>query len=81
MKFSKVEFLVGAFMLAGTAAAASAALPAVAQVDVGQASALRQLVPADELEGAANQQYAQMMADSSLALARRTFHDSSSSSL
>jgi Zn-dependent protease with chaperone function len=52
-----------AFMLAGTAAAASAALPAVAQVDVGQASALRQLVPADELEGAANQQYAQMMAE------------------
>ncbi|WP_439608169.1 M48 family metallopeptidase [Hydrogenophaga sp.] len=52
-----------AFMLAGTAAAAGAALPAVAQVDVGQASAMRKLVPADELEGAANQQYAQMMAE------------------
>jgi Zn-dependent protease with chaperone function len=52
-----------AFVLAGTAAAAGAALPALAQVDVGQASALRKLVPADELEGAANQQYAQMMAE------------------
>ena len=36
-------------------------LPAAAQVDVGQASALRNLIPAEELEGAANQQYAQMM--------------------
>ena len=40
------------FLLAGGAAAASAVLPATAQVDVGQASALRNLVPAEELEGA-----------------------------
>jgi len=49
-----------AFVLAG---AAAAALPAVAQVDVGRSSALRKLVPADELEGAARQQYAQMMGE------------------
>ena len=49
-----------AFLLAG---AGSVALPALAQVDVGQSSALRKLVPADELEGAATQQYAQMMAE------------------
>ena len=49
------------FLLAGTAAAAGSVLPAAAQVDVGQASALRNLIPAEELEGAANQQYAQMM--------------------
>jgi Zn-dependent protease with chaperone function len=49
-----------AFVLAG---AAAAALPAAAQVDVGQASSLRKLVPAGELEGAAQQQYAQMMGE------------------
>ncbi len=54
-----------AFVLAGTAAAAGAALPAAAQVDVGQASALRNLVPAEELENAAGKQYAQMMAEAS----------------
>ena len=54
-----------AFVLAGTAAAAGAALPAAAQVDVGKASVLRQLVPADQLEGAAGQQYAQMMGEAS----------------
>jgi len=47
-----------AFVLA---AGAAAALPAAAQVDVGKASALRNLVPADQLEGAASQQYLQMM--------------------
>ena len=52
-----------AFLLAGTAAAAGAALPAAAQVDVGSGSSLRKLVPADELEGAANKQYSQMMAE------------------
>jgi Zn-dependent protease with chaperone function len=52
-----------AFLLAGTAAAAGAALPAAAQVDVGEGSQLRKLVPADELEGAAGQQYGQMMAE------------------
>jgi len=49
-----------AFVLAG---AAAAALPAAAQVDVGRSSALRKLVPAEELEGAARQQYAQMMGE------------------
>jgi Zn-dependent protease with chaperone function len=52
-----------AFLLAGTATAATAAVPAIAQVDVGKASALRKLVPAEELEGAAHQQYAQMMGE------------------
>jgi predicted Zn-dependent protease len=48
-----------AFLLA---AGATAAAPALAQVEVGESSRLRGLVPAAELEGAANQQYAQMMA-------------------
>ncbi|MGE0098195.1 MAG: M48 family metallopeptidase [Hydrogenophaga sp.] len=52
-----------AFLLAGGAAAASASLPAAAQVDVGQASALRNLVPAEELENAAGKQYSQMMGE------------------
>ncbi|MDR7152572.1 Zn-dependent protease with chaperone function [Hydrogenophaga palleronii] len=50
-----------AFMLAGAAAAASTSLPASAQVDVGKASSLRKLVPAEELEAAASQQYVQVM--------------------
>ncbi len=45
------------------AAGAAAAAPVLAQVNVGQSSALRNLVPAEQLEGAANQQYAQMMAE------------------
>jgi Zn-dependent protease with chaperone function len=48
-----------AFLLAaGTAAAA----PALAQVQVDEASRLRNLVPAAELEAAAGQQYGQMIA-------------------
>ena len=43
------------------AGAAAVAAPALAQVDVGPSSSLRQLVPAQELESAAAQQYAQMM--------------------
>jgi len=42
-------------------AGAFAAAPALAQVDVGAPSRLRTLVPADELEVAAAQQYTQMM--------------------
>jgi Zn-dependent protease with chaperone function len=42
------------------AAAASVALPAAAQVDVGKASAFRKLVPAETLEQAAAQQFDQM---------------------
>ena len=44
------------------AAAGAAALPAVAQVDVGGASGLRKLVPAEQLETSATQQYGQMLA-------------------
>lgn len=43
-------------------AGAAAATPALAQVDVGAPSRMRGLVPADEIEAAASQQYAQMMA-------------------
>ena len=48
-----------AFLLAAGAAAAG---PALAQVEVGNASALRKLVPAETLEAAAVQQYGQMLA-------------------
>ena len=50
-----------AFLLASAAVTGSAAAPALAQVDVGQASSMRKLVPAAELEGAATQQYGQLM--------------------
>ena len=50
-----------AFLLAAGTAAVT--LPAVAQVDVGSASGMRNLVPAEELENAASQQYAQMLAE------------------
>lgn len=51
------------FLLASSAALALPLLPAaaLAQVDVGDASRLRQLVPAGTLEGAATQQYSQML--------------------
>ena len=48
-----------AFLLAAGAAAAA---PALAQVQVDEASRLRNLVPAGELEAAAGQQYSQMIA-------------------
>ena len=51
-----------AFLLAGAAAAAGAALPVAAQVDVGPLSAARNLVPADQIEGAAVQQYGDLFA-------------------
>ena len=44
------------------AAGATLAGPALAQVNVGEASRLRTLVPADELEQAATQQYGEMLA-------------------
>ena len=43
------------------AAAAGAAAPALAQVDVGSSSSLRKLVPAETLEQSAAQQYQQML--------------------
>ena len=49
-----------AFLLAAGAAAAA---PALAQVDVGNASGMRKLVPAEALEQSAAQQYAQVLAD------------------
>ena len=53
-----------AFLLAAAGSAAAAATsPALAQVDVGKASQLRNLVPADELENAATQEYSKMMAE------------------
>ncbi len=50
-----------AFLLASGSAVVAA--PALAQVDVGPSSGLRKLVPAEELESAATQQYAQLLAD------------------
>lgn len=44
-------------------AGAAAAAPVLAQVDVGPPSKMRGLVPADEIEAASQQQYAQMMAE------------------
>ena len=49
-----------AFVLA---AGAGAVTPLLAQVDVGKSSGFRKLVPVDQLEAAAAQQYAQMMAE------------------
>lgn len=48
-----------AFLLAATAAAA----PAWAQVDVGSASSVRTLVPAEQMEASAKQQYHQVLAE------------------
>ena len=45
------------------AAAAAAAEPALAQVEVGKSSALRNLVSAEQLEGAADKQYDQLLAE------------------
>jgi Zn-dependent protease with chaperone function len=53
----------GFLMAAASAAAASAAMPALAQVDVGPSSRLRTLVPAEELEAAAVQEYAKLLAE------------------
>lgn len=50
-----------AFLLAAGTAAVT--LPVLAQVDVGSSSSMRKLVPAEELENAATQQYAQMLAE------------------
>lgn len=53
-----------AFLLAAAGGTASALTsPLRAQVDVGPSSGLRNLVPAGELEGAATQQYARLLAE------------------
>lgn len=51
-----------AWVLGGALALSTLALPALAQVDVGKSSSMRNLVPADTLESAATQQYSQLMA-------------------
>jgi Zn-dependent protease with chaperone function len=45
------------------AAGAAAAAPALGQVDVGSASGIRKLVPAETLENAARQQYSQVLSE------------------
>lgn len=50
-----------AFLQLGTAAAVTTVVPVWAQVQVGEASRLRHLVPAGELEQAASQQYAELL--------------------
>lgn len=50
-----------AFLQLGGVAAAASAMPAWAQVSVGEASRLRHLVPAEDLEQAATQQYAELI--------------------
>ena len=52
-----------AFLLGAGAVGAAAAVPALAQVDVGPSSNLRKLVPAEELETAATAQYAKLLSD------------------
>jgi Zn-dependent protease with chaperone function len=52
-----------AFLLAaGAGAGVLVAAPALAQVDVGSASGMRKLVPAETLESSATQQYSQLLA-------------------
>ncbi len=52
-----------AFLLAaGAAATTLVTSPVLAQVDVGKSSAMRNLVPAEALEGSARQQYVQVLA-------------------
>jgi Zn-dependent protease with chaperone function len=53
-----------AFLRAAAGAAATGAVtPLLAQVNVGGPSSLRSLVPADELEGAATQEYSKLLAE------------------
>ncbi|NMM08079.1 M48 family metallopeptidase [Polaromonas sp.] len=53
-----------AFLLAAAGVAATGVvMPVRAQVNVGGPSSLRSLVPADELEGAATQEYSQLLAE------------------
>ncbi|MEY2685071.1 MAG: hypothetical protein RJA09_2215 [Pseudomonadota bacterium] len=51
------------FVLAAAGTALTSATPGLAQVDVGKASSLRKLVPAEKLESAAVQQYRQMLSE------------------
>ncbi|RYX96563.1 MAG: M48 family peptidase [Comamonadaceae bacterium] len=58
---SRRGFLLAAGAVAATAGTLS--VPAAAQVNVGSASSLRNLVPAEELETAATQEYSKMLAE------------------
>ena len=60
---AKSSAWVGRRAFLALAAGSAVAAPAAAQVDVGKSSSLRKLVPAEELENAAAQQYAQMMGE------------------
>ena len=51
------------FLLAAAGAAAVASTPLLAQVDVGRSSGLRNLVPVEEIEAAATQEYAKVMGE------------------
>jgi len=53
----------GFLLAAAGSAAALVSAPLLAQVDVGRSSSLRNLVPAEELEAAAVQQYAKLLAE------------------
>ena len=52
-----------AFLRIAGAGVAAAAVPAMAQVNVGPPSSLRNLVPAQEIEGAAAQEYLKLVTD------------------
>ena len=52
-----------AFLRIAGAGVATAAVPAMAQVNVGPPSSLRNLVPAQEIEGAAAQEYLKLVTD------------------
>ena len=56
-------FLLAAGSTAAAVATGVAPIAAVAQVDVGPSSGLRKLVPAEDLENAAAEQYAKLLAD------------------
>ena len=53
----------GFLLAAASSAATLAATPLLAQVEVGRSSSLRNLVPAEELETAATQQYDKLLAE------------------
>ena len=55
----------GFLQAAAAGALTAASAPVLAQVDVGKASSMRKLVPAEQLEQAASQQYLQMMREAS----------------
>ena len=63
VKHSAWQSRRGFLLAAAGATAAATTTPLLAQVDVGSASKLRNLVPAQELESAAAQEYAKLLAE------------------